>query len=272
MTERGKALKRENIALTKHHASLQQGLTNVNGVLTDLNSQNSNLHKKIFETPLGADTNAPTIGKESLLLADASGFQTEVLELTDKISAISKMSNDHNAHFSNLEINKNELAFLMTVPSVQPIDNPELSKLVSGFGKRINPFHKGNYHHPGIDFAAARGTSVIATAKGIVVDIKNGSSLQAGYGNYIEIDHGNGLITRYAHLDNVSVRMGQRVSKGIVIGTVGMSGGAVAPHVHYEIIRKGKQVDPIPYLMEKLNSAEYFALQKLGSKKNQSLD
>ena len=273
LTERGKSLKKENIALTKHHASLQQGLSSVNGVLISLNNQNSNLHKKIFETPISTDANTTSsIEKESLLLADASIFRTEVLELKDKISSISKASNDHTLHFSTLEVNKSDLSFLMAVPSIQPIENSELTKLVSGFGKRINPFHKGNYQHPGADFAAARGTSVIATAKGIVVDIKNGSSLQAGYGNYIEIDHGNGLITRYSHLEAASVHMGQRVSKGSVIGAVGMSGGAVAPHVHYEIIRNGKQVDPIPYLMENLNSKEYIALQKLGSKKNQSLD
>lgn len=96
--------------------------------------------------------------------------------------------------------------------------------------------------------------------------------MQAGYGNYIEIDHGNGLITRYAHLEDVMVRVGQKVSKNSVIGTVGMSGGAIAPHIHYEIIRNGEQVDPVPYMLEKLNSKEYIELQKLGSKKNQSLD
>jgi murein DD-endopeptidase MepM/ murein hydrolase activator NlpD len=112
----------------------------------------------------------------------------------------------------------------------------------------------------------------LAAANGIVVDIHRGSSLQAGYGNYIEIDHGNGYITRYAHLEEVSVRVGQRVSKRAVIGTVGMSGGAVAPHVHYEIIYYEKQVDPVPYMMENLNSTEYAELQKSGRLKNQSLD
>ncbi len=86
------------------------------------------------------------------------------------------------------------------------------------------------------------------------------------------IDHGNGIVTRYAHLEDVHVRVGQRVSKGFTIGTVGMSGGAIAPHVHYEIIRNGIEVDPVPYMMEKLNSTEYSELQKLGNKKNQSLD
>lgn len=271
LTDKGKALKKENIALVKHKASLQQGLTSVNTVLASLQEQNSNLHKKIFETPL-EETASVAPKNENLILANESGFRNEASKLKEEIELIAKTSSEHNYHFSTLEVTKKDLTFLLAVPSIQPVENTELTKLVSGFGTRINPFHKGNYHHPGADFAAARGTSVFATAKGTVVEIRKGSSIQAGYGNYIEIDHGNGLITRYAHLDDVSVRMGQRISKGAVIGTVGMSGGAVAPHVHYEIIRKGKQVDPVPYLMEHLTSNDYIALQKLGSKKNQALD
>jgi murein DD-endopeptidase MepM/ murein hydrolase activator NlpD len=125
---------------------------------------------------------------------------------------------------------------------------------------------------PGVDFTAARGTAVVATGGGRVIKAIKGSSLQAGYGNYVDIEHGNGLITRYAHLDDVTVRAGQKVDKGFTIGTVGMSGGSVAPHVHYEIIRKGDQVDPVPYMLEGLTSDQHIELQKLGAKKNQSLD
>lgn len=271
LTEKGKAQKKENVTLTKHHTSLLNGLSSVEGVLTNLNDQNSNLHKQIFETPI-VTVATLTTGKESVLLADASGFKAVANALKIQSSSIAKASSVHNTRFGTVEIRDKELQFLMTVPSIQPIENAALTKLVSGFGKRINPFHKGNYHHPGADFAATRGTPVLATAKGIVVDLKNGSSLQAGYGNHIEIDHGNGLITRYAHLEDVLVRVGQKVSKNSVIGTVGMSGGATAPHVHYEIIRNGEQVDPVPYMLEKLNSKEYIELQNLGSKKNQSLD
>jgi murein DD-endopeptidase MepM/ murein hydrolase activator NlpD len=271
LTEKGKALKKENIALVKHKASIRQGLTSINTVLASLQEQNSNLHKKIFETPLEAVTGV-NAKKENLILVNESGFRSEATELEKEIEQTAKTSAEHNYRFSTLEVTNKDLTFLLAVPSIQPVENTELTKLASGFGSRINPFHKGNYHHPGADFAAARGTSVFATAKGIIVDIRKGSSIQAGYGNYIEIDHGNGLITRYAHLDDVSVRMGQRISKGTMIGTVGMSGGAIAPHLHYEIIRKGKQVDPVPYLMEYLNSNDYIALQELGSKKNQSLD
>jgi murein DD-endopeptidase MepM/ murein hydrolase activator NlpD len=264
-------LKKENITLTKHHASLLSGLADAENVLTNLNSQNSELHEKIFETPIRTAA-ASTTRKRNALLANGTNFNTVANELKDKSASLAQASDDHNTHFRTIRVGEKELRFLLSMPSIQPIENAELTKLVSGFGKRINPFHKGTYQHPGADFAAARGTSVFATAKGTVVDLKKGSTLQAGYGNYIEVDHGNGIITRYAHLEDVVVRVGQRVSKGTILGTVGMSGGAMAPHVHYEIIRKGEQVDPVPYMLEKLNSKDYIELQKLGDKKNQSLD
>lgn len=271
LSEEGKALKKENTAFKKHHASIRAELVKVQGMLTSLNEQNSTLHKKLFETALPkTGTTAPT--NERILLADASDFKAAVSELNDTYLAVSKRSDIHTFQFTSVEVNDQDIAFLMSIPSIQPVKNSELTRLVSGFGKRIHPFHKGNYHHSGIDFAATRGTSVMATADGRVVDIRNGSTLQAGYGNYVEIDHGNGLVTRYAHLEDVSVRFGQKVSKGSVIGTVGMSGGAIAPHVHYEIIRNGKQVDPLPYLLEGISSKDYSELQRLGRKKNQSLD
>ncbi|HEU5290372.1 MAG TPA: M23 family metallopeptidase, partial [Cyclobacteriaceae bacterium] len=197
LSDKGKALKKENTILVKHHASLLGELTNVESVLASLNDKNSDLHKKLFETSLTAPTTSDH-KNDTNLLADGSNFKSAVKALREESDAISKISKDHNAAISALEVGDKELKFLMSIPSLQPVENKDLTRLSSGFGKRINPFHKGNYDHPGVDFAATRGTSVMATAKGIVVDLRKGSTLQAGYGNYIEIDHGNGIITRYA--------------------------------------------------------------------------
>lgn len=273
-TEKGKALRSENTALKKHHASLQQEVASLENVLAQLKQQDAALHEKLFETPPpnSSSNSASHDSKQEILLADASGFSSVLAMLRKKSEAISQVSADRNALFSTMDVTSKDLTFLLSVPSIQPVENAELTRLVSGFGTRIHPFHKGNYHHPGVDLVAPRGTPVMATGNGKVIDITRGSTLQAGYGNYIDIDHGNGIVTRYAHLEDVSVKLGQKVVKGHVIGTVGMSGGAVAPHVHYEIIRDGEQVNPVPFMMEKLSSKEYTELLKLGSKKNQSLD
>lgn len=273
ITEKALALRKENITIKKHHASLQREVASVETVLTNLKQQDAVLHEKLFETPLVNDLSPiDSEEKEKILLADASGFTSLVKILKNKSDALRKKSTEHDAHFSQLEVTSNELSLLMSTPSTQPVENTELVKLVSGFGTRINPFHKGNYHHPGADFAAPRGTPVVATGNGRVIDNTTGSTLQAGYGNYVEIDHGNGIITRYAHLEDVMIKKGQYVAKGTAIGTVGMSGGTVAPHVHYEIMRDWEQVNPVPFMMENLNSTAYAELLKLGNKKNQSLD
>jgi murein DD-endopeptidase MepM/ murein hydrolase activator NlpD len=164
-----------------------------------------------------------------------------------------------------------ELKLLMALPSLVPIEQNEQTNFASGFGQRINPFHKGTYFHPGVDFAAPRGTSVFASGNGKVVNISR-SSIQAGYGNYIEIDHGSEIVTLYAHLEEINVRIGQNVKKGFIIGTVGNSGGSVAPHLHFEIFRNGDHVNPIPYLMDGHSTTKYAELLAISNKKNQSLD
>jgi murein DD-endopeptidase MepM/ murein hydrolase activator NlpD len=116
-----------------------------------------------------------------------------------------------------------------------------------------------------------RGTPVFATGAGKVSQLKR-SDLQAGYGNYVEIDHGNGIVTRYAHLEDISVKFGASVAKGERIGSVGTSGGSVAPHVHYEILRDGKNVDPVHYMVEGLNPSHHYVLTVLSHQQNQSLD
>ena len=91
----------------------------------------------------------------------------------------SKSTRTNEAFGNTIHISKEQLDILQSIPSIQPVNNPQLDLLVSGFGERINPFHKGNYQHPGADFAAARGTEVFAAASGRVINV-NRTSLQAG--------------------------------------------------------------------------------------------
>jgi murein DD-endopeptidase MepM/ murein hydrolase activator NlpD len=271
LTERGKALKKENKAFEKHFASLQGHASMLEGSIAGLKDKNAALHEKLFEAPL-EQTERASSATPDLLLADTETFREALEALSKKALSIKRTAVSHNTEIARYSIRKRDKVFLLSVPSIQPVENSANTKLVSGFGVRINPFHKGNYNHPGVDFTSARGAAVVATGTGRVVKAVKGSVLQAGYGNYVDIEHGNGLITRYAHLDDVTVRTGQKVDKGFIIGTVGMSGGSVAPHVHYEIIRKGEQVDPVPYMLEGLTSTQHIELQQAGAKKNQSLD
>ena len=119
--------------------------------------------------------------------------------------------------------------------------------LSSYYGMRDDPFTGKQAMHKGIDFAGNEGDPVIATAAGVVT----WSGERFGYGNLVEINHGNGLVTRYGHNQSLNVVVGEVVTKGHRIATIGNTGRSTGAHVHYEIIKQGKQIDPLPYVYRK---------------------
>lgn len=128
---------------------------------------------------------------------------------------------------------------------VHPTGRPVAKGWVSSyFGKRRGPFSGKQEFHRGIDIAGKRGSDIIAVAGGVVVSAKD----RYGYGNMIEIDHGNGYATRYGHNDDMLVSAGQAVKKGQVIAKMGSTGKSTGPHVHFEVMKNGVQVDPSKYI------------------------
>ena len=121
----------------------------------------------------------------------------------------------------------------------------DLTRIASGFGKRIDPFTKAKKFHYGIDFTAPQGTPVYASGDGVVTRADNRSS---GYGNHIRIDHGYGYTSLYAHLYKFNVKRYQRVKRGDLIGYVGNTGRSSAPHLHYEIRIGGKAINPMKFI------------------------
>jgi murein DD-endopeptidase MepM/ murein hydrolase activator NlpD len=114
----------------------------------------------------------------------------------------------------------------------------------SPFGKRVDPFSGQNAWHAGVDFAGRRGSDVIAVASGVVTF----AGRRAGYGKLIEINHGDGYVTRYGHHESLRVATGDIVKKGQAIATMGSSGRSTGPHVHFEVLKNGKPVDPRRYI------------------------
>lgn len=271
-TPTARALRAENAALVKHQAGMQQDLTELASVLAGLTSQEVQLHHKLFEEAQAPVASDNLLAQDDLLVASRTQFRRVLKEVNAASGELLLKAAIRNQHFSStIDITKADLTRMMALPAIVPVQLSEASKLYSGFGNRINPFHKGVYFHPGIDIAAPRGTTVMAAGNGRVAAIGR-ISIEAGYGNYIDIDHGYGIITRYAHLETISVNQGQRVSKGMTIGTVGSSGGSIAPHLHYEVIRDDQAVNPVDYFLQGLSSGQHQELQVLGKQKNQSLD
>ena len=125
-------------------------------------------------------------------------------------------------------------------PSIWPVQG----SIAAGFGQRMDPFSGEGAFHNGLDIATSAGTPVKATADGILFV----AGPDAGYGNEALIDHGYGVATKYAHLSTLCVFVGQQVRRGQVIGTVGMTGRATGPHLHYEVLVQGTPVNPTKFL------------------------
>ncbi|MCC5464730.1 M23 family metallopeptidase [Pelosinus baikalensis] len=131
---------------------------------------------------------------------------------------------------------------LATKPSIWPTSG----EVTSGFGWRNSPMGGGSELHPGMDIANSMGAPVVVAADGVVVQ----SGAAGGYGNMVQIDHGNGISTIYGHNSRIIVSVGQSVRKGQVISYVGSTGKSTGPHLHYEVRVNGNAVDPIGFMVQ----------------------
>ena len=146
---------------------------------------------------------------------------------------------------SALDVSLGRLDKLRSVALNVPHGSPTPGKRISSrYGPRKDPFTGRAAVHGGIDFRARRGTPVFATGSGKIVK----AGRQGGYGKLVEIDHGHGITTRYAHLSKIKVKVGQRVKKGARIGNVGSTGRSTGPHLHYEVRRNGRTHNPIKFV------------------------
>ncbi len=171
------------------------------------------------------------------------GFGARADIFGEESAALRKRMENLDASFDRLEEAWGErLKVLASTPSLAPVSG----FFSDGFGWRRDPIDGSREFHKGVDIVAASGTPVRASADGLVT----AAGRMSGYGATIQVVHGFGMSTRYAHLSRVMVKPGQRVKRGDVIGLVGSTGRSTGPHLHYEVFRAGVQVDPRKYLGE----------------------
>jgi murein DD-endopeptidase MepM/ murein hydrolase activator NlpD len=204
----------------------------------------------------------------------AAGGRTTSNELTrgnmDEIEArLDAMDNQVNRNTYQsaviLEMANMRQDELRNMPAIRPVQG----NIISGYGIRKHPVHKDDRMHPGIDFMADPGTEVRATGNGIVRNTGNGAN---GLGNFVEIDHQNGYVSRYAHLQAVKVYRGQRVQRGAVIALSGNSGLCKGPHLFYQILKNNEPVDPIDYFYNDLSPEEFLRFKQAASQYNESMN
>lgn len=158
---------------------------------------------------------------------------------------------------------------LRDIPAVLPIRNFPLGNIGASVGRKMHPFYKKVVYHGGLDFVVPAGIEVIATADGTVESVERAMKLQ---GTRIVIDHGNGYETVYAHLSDVLVRKGQKIKRGDIIARTGNSGTSFAPHLHYEVVKDGVQLDPLCFFSGELDVEKYGELLTYAVNTGQSLD
>ncbi|MBX2894056.1 MAG: M23 family metallopeptidase [Cyclobacteriaceae bacterium] len=221
------------------------------------------IDKSIREAGVGGLDRYEDIKNKSILHADLIIKLSESVDnLRRKIYIESKSQDDV------VQLAESKEKLFASIPAIQPVANKQLIALASGFGMRFHPIYKVKKMHTGIDFAASIGTPIYATADGVIDKLEVSFS---GYGKMIEIEHGFGYRTRYAHMHGFAVRQGQKVKRGDLIGYVGDTGLSTAPHLHYEVFVNGVHANPVHYFFNDLNPAEYEKIIELASIENQSL-
>ncbi len=251
---------------------LKQRSVQVEAVLRDIQERDNTIYRVIFETePIPSSVREAGYGgadryRELRDLYNAD----QVTEVTKRMDKLSKQLYVQSKSFDEVwQLAKNKSTMLASIPAIQPVANKDLKRMASGYGMRIHPIYKTAKMHTGMDFTAPVGTEIYATGNGIVGRVEfNGR----GYGNNVVISHGFGYQTLYGHMSRMTVRPGQRVNRGDLIGYVGNTGTSTGPHLHYEVLRGGRPVNPVNFYYNDLTPEEYEKMLELSSKAGQSFD
>lgn len=264
-------MKRSSLKLRQEYDSLNMRYDMVEKVLYNVIERDRAIFKTLFESEpyeFGQDfekrkweTYEKLLGKSNNELAS---------EFFTKLQSLEKNGNRQLFLLNDLEDAADSLkGNLNYIPSIQPVNNNELTLLTASYGMRIHPFYKSLAAHQGIDYTVNEGSRVFATADGTVKDV---ITRQTSSGTTVVISHGNGYETSYSHLSKTNVRKGQAVRRGDIIAQSGNTGLSLAPHLHYEIRFNGMRIDPIHYFFMELDYNDYQKIMRIAQSGMQSFD
>jgi len=265
---REKMLQKENNELKVQLRQINEKMEVMEVVLEDIQDRDDQVYRTIFEAePIPLEKRNPwynlktrydTIASnETMKLLMALNFKTDLLLI--------KLNEERKSLDTLIFLAERKSDMLACIPAIRPIKN--MYNVISGFGMRIHPILKTLRRHNGVDITAPHGTPIYATADGVV------SSKQApsGYGINIMIDHGYSYETLYAHMSKKTVRPGQKVKRGELIGYVGNTGFSVGSHLHYEVWKNGTPVNPVHYFWSDISPEEYNSILESSKIVNQAL-
>jgi len=268
-TPRERQVRRENELLRQQYEVLNNRKQMIDTVFKDVLATDKDIYRVIFETePFEEDSAKGFIDPYIMLLSRSN--ELIVNETAVQLDSLLSYAERTNEEYDITRIQSvNQAEMLVYIPAIQPIENKDLTRTASGFGYRMHPIYEIRKMHSGMDFTAPVGTPVFATADGTV---ETAAKSVRGQGNRIIIDHGYRYKTLYAYMDALTVRSGQKVKRGDVIGTVGNSGLSAAPHLHYEVHLNGEPVNPVNYYFLELSPDQYDRMILISIKSGQSFD
>lgn len=265
-TDSERRLKRENQMYRQMYKELAAREELAGDVIEGLKAKDDEIYRRLF------NSDAPDLGG---IFSDGmlSGVDTipdrMIVEYSrTKLDTLDKVSARVESNFRRImEVLSDGASSLP--PMTNPLSGFSYARTGASLGERINPFYKVKTFHGGLDLISQQGEDVVAAADGVVKEVVHSSK---GLGNVVSIDHGNGYVTRYAHLENTRVSKGQRVGRGQRIGQVGMSGNSFAPHLHYEVLRDTLRMDPLNYLFASVGPDDYMGMLFMSVNTGQSMD
>lgn len=264
-------LRRTNTQKSEYHTRLIERYDSLYQVLENVASRDENVFRKLFESNpydlnTGYNNERHILHRELIDMSD-----NELLDILDGYLVSADLKR------KKLLTSYDDLSYAITttelsdncIPSIQPVNNKQLTLLAAGKKPLINPFHRTMREHHGVDYLVPEGTAVFATADGVV---KSLSEKNSTHGKAITIDHGNGYETSYSHLLDIRVKKGAQVKRGDIIASSGNSGLSFVPHLHYEVIYRDTRVDPVHYFFMELSPEEYQRIIRIALSSMQSFD
>ena len=265
-TEEERRLKLENKLYEQEYPQMAQKEMLLADVVEGLRMKDDRIYEEIF------NTSAPDMERFSsldfLMALDSIPDADIVTASAGRLDALESSASQVEENFLKVMEILEDKDFVMP-PMTNPMKEFTFAQTGASVGNKINPFYKVPMKHNGLDIIAPAGEPVFATADGVVKDVIKS---RKGLGNVVVIDHGNGYVTRYAHLADVEAKKGRKVRKGARIGYVGVSGNSFAPHLHYEVLRDTLVLDPINHFFASVTPEEYMNMLIMSVTTGQSMD
>ncbi|EAR14002.1 putative transmembrane peptidase [Polaribacter irgensii 23-P] len=271
MSPNERAVNRENENLQLNLDLLSKRIGESSAILNELQERDNNIYRMYFEAnPIPDEQRKAGFGGVNRYKG-LEGYDNSkmIKQLTMDVDILSKQLVVQSKSLDEIvTLAKEKEKMLASIPAILPVKLVDLTRMASGYKWRMHPILKIRKFHKGMDFTAPIGTPIYASGNGTVT--RSGRS--ATFGRVVYIEHGYGYKTIYAHMSKIKAVNGQTVKRGDLIGYVGNTGRSVSAHLHYEIHKNGRPLNPINFYYGDLTPEEFAAMQKASEEEGQSYD